>query len=397
MNTPSRNNALLLLIVAGPFTVLALGIAIMRAGGIQPVPPKAIAAGALGRANVLLVTISSLRADHLGIYGSEGSLTPSIDDFAKQGLRFERTYAHAPATLPSHRALLTAAYPNRPETGATLAGALKARGYRTGAFVGSAELSAPAGLASAFDRYDDQIPNGTPRNATQVFSAAYEWITAAPSPWFVWVQLDDPSEPYAAPEPFRSQYQSEPYDGEVAYTDGSFGVFVNRLRRVDALTNTVVVIVSDHGESLGEHGERAHGALAYDAALRVPLILWAPPLIAPGVFAETMRLVDVAPTLLDLLGIAGDPLGFVDGRSVRPFLGGVVAFDNRESYFEADGIRGIVRGGQKLIEGPTPEFYDLLADPGEQHNLYQNQREHARELEALLGQIAKSPPAGTRD
>ncbi|MBI4486481.1 MAG: sulfatase-like hydrolase/transferase, partial [Acidobacteria bacterium] len=176
MSARSPNRTLLLFIVVGPFAVLAIGIAIMRGTGGPPAPPQPVAAGALARANLLLVTISALRPDHLGVYGSSGSLTPAIDEFAKEGLRFERTYAHVPSTVPSHRTLMTAAYPNRGEPAATLAERLKAGGYRTGAFVGSPALGAESRLARGFDRYDDRIPNGSSRDATQVFGAAYEWI-----------------------------------------------------------------------------------------------------------------------------------------------------------------------------------------------------------------------------
>ncbi len=424
--------SLLLLVVAGPVVVLAIGVALMR--GRPPSPPQPIAAGALRGANVLLVTIDTLRADHVGVYGSEGMLTPTIDQFAKEGLRFERTYAHVPLTLPSHASLLTASYPTRNgvhDNGTfrlgdalpTLAAALKQSGYRTAAFVGSFVLDARFGLGRGFDLYDDRM-NGSSadlevvqRTAEEVLKPAYRWITgaapstpapgtpapstAAPStqhrgPWFAWVHLYDPHEPYAPPEPYRSQYASEPYDGEIAYTDASLGAFFAQLRRVAALDNTLVVIASDHGEALGEHGERTHGLFAYDATLRVPLVMWAPPQLRPGVFGETMRLVDVAPTVLDLIGAA--PMAGVDGRSIRPFVSGEQPFDRPASYFEALNanltrgwapLTGVVRDRLKLIDLPIPELYDLAADPGERQNLYAPQRERARDLESRLDQIAK--------
>ncbi|HWF84985.1 MAG TPA: sulfatase-like hydrolase/transferase [Vicinamibacterales bacterium] len=463
--------SLLLLVVAGPVVVLAIGVALMR--GRPQSPPQPIAAGALRGANVLLVTIDTLRADHVGVYGSEGVLTPTIDQFAKEGLRFERTYAHVPLTLPSHASLLTASYPTRNgvhdngtfrlgDAPPTLAAALKQSGYRTAAFVGSFVLDARFGLGRGFDVYDDRM-NGSSadlevvqRTAEEVLKPAYQWITgqgsgigaqgsgksngqnpaaagapasstappstaapstlapstsapstAAPStlapstsapspPWFAWVHLYDPHEPYAPPEPYRSQYASEPYDGEIAYTDASLGAFFAQLRRVAALDNTLVVIASDHGEALGEHGERTHGLFAYDATLRVPLVMWAPPRLRPGVFGETMRLVDVAPTVLDLIGAA--PMAGIDGRSIRPFVSGEQPFDHPASYFEAldanltrgwAPLTGVVRDRLKLIDLPIPELYDLAADPGERHNLYAPQRERARDLESRLDQIAK--------
>jgi arylsulfatase A-like enzyme/cytochrome c-type biogenesis protein CcmH/NrfG len=412
---------LLLLIVAGPLAAAAIGVAVMR--GVAPTTPPPIASGALRGANVLLVTIDTLRADHVGVYGSAGSLTPTIDQFAKEGLRFERTYAHVPLTLPSHASLLTATYPTSNgvhdngtfrlgNTSRTLAEALKGAGYRTAAFVGSYVLDARFGLGRGFDVYDDRMLGRggdlelVQRTAEQVLEPAYMWITqggvagrperAAGTPWFAWVHLYDPHEPYAPPEPYRSRYASEPYDGEIAYTDAALGAFVAQLRRVNAFGNTLVVIASDHGESLGEHGERTHGLFAYDATLRVPLVVWGPPRVRPGVFGENMRLIDVGPTMLDLVG--APPLPGVDGRSVRPFVSGEQPFDHPASYFEALNanftrgwapLTGVVHDRLKLIDLPVPELYDLASDPGELHNLYTQQRDRARDLEARLDQIAK--------
>jgi len=163
------------------------------------------------------------------------------------------------------------------------------------------------------------------------------------------------------------------------------------------LSNTIIVVASDHGESLGDHGERTHGLFAYDATLRVPLVMWAPSVIQPAVFTETTRLVDVAPTVLDLVGVSA--LAAVDGRSVRPFLTADRPFEDPGSYFEALNanltrnwapLTGLLRDKHKLVDLPVPELYDLAADPAEQRNLYASQRERARDLEARLDAIAKS-------
>ena len=383
-----------------------------------------IAAGALRGSNVLLITVDTLRADRVGAYGSSRGLTPTIDGFAKDGLRFERSYAHVPLTLPSHASLLTGSYPTRHgvhDNGAfrlgpsppTLAEAMKRAGYRTAAFVGAFVLDARFGLGRGFDVYDDRMLGRggdvefVQRSAEQVLAPAYEWITSnpqspAPSPWFVWAHLYDPHEPYTPPEPYRSRYASEPYDGEIAYADAALGAFVAKLRRSNALDSTLVIIASDHGESLGEHGERTHGLFAYDATLRVPLVMWAPPRLPRGLFRETMRLVDVGPTILDLVGAPALP--DVDGRSIRPFTGGGQPFDRPASYFEALNanltrgwapLTGVVADRLKLIDLPVPELYDLDADPGEQRNLYAPQRARARDLETRLDQIARggSPAA----
>jgi arylsulfatase A-like enzyme len=271
-------------------------------------------------------------------------------------------------------------------------------------------LNVRFGLGRGFDVYDDHMAGGgadldvVERTAEHVLEPAYRWIIGpqgpASRPWFVWVHLYDPHEPYSPPEPYRSRYASEPYDGEVAYADAALGTFVAQLRRANAFSNTLVVIASDHGESLGEHGERTHGQFAYDATLRVPLVMWAPPQIRPGIFGETMRLIDVAPTILDLIGAA--PLANVDGRSVRPFAGTGQPFDHAASYFEAPGAnpmrrgaqpRGVLVDGVKFIDLPIPELYDLADDPGEQRNLYAQRRERARDLEMRLDRIVKEAPA----
>src|SRR5262249_4509045 len=157
--------------------------------------------------------------------------------------------------------------------------------------------------------------------AEKVLAPAADWILASKgAPWFAWIHLYDPHEPYSPPEPYRSQYATEPYDGEIAYADSALGVVLGRLRAARALENTLIAVASDHGESLGEPGERTHGLFAYDATLRVPLVVNAPGHIRAGLFRHPMRLVDVAPTIVDLLGVA--PLGDTDGRSVRPFIAG---------------------------------------------------------------------------
>jgi arylsulfatase A-like enzyme len=406
-------------ILAG-VAAIAAGVVLVRSRGAKAT--QAIARGALRGANVLLVTIDTLRADRVGAYGSHAALTPTIDDLAKTGLRFERTYAHVPLTLPSHATLMTARYPTRngvrdngtfrlADASPTLAATLKAAGYRTGAFIGAFVLDARFGLNRGFDVYDDRMVGSSgdldlvQRNAEQVLAPARDWIvngtsaslqSALPGPWFAWVHLYDPHEPYVPPEPFRSRYAGNPYDGEIAYADAALGTFVARLRAAGALAHTLVVIASDHGESLGEHGERTHGLYAYDATLRVPLVMWAGDLIRPGTVTETMRLVDVAPTMLDLLG--SGPLPGVDGRSVRPFFAGEQPFEDAGSYFEALNanftrswapLTGMVRERTKLIDLPVPELYDLNTDPDEHQNIYASQRDRARDLERRLDAVAR--------
>jgi len=416
-------------IVGGP--VLALAVGVWLARGHEPRQTQPLAAGALRGANVLLVTVDTLRVDRVGAYGGDRGLTPAIDRLARNGLRFARAYAHVPLTLPSHATLMTASYPphnavrdngtfHLDASQPTLAAALQGAGYRTGAFVGAFVLDARFGLNSGFDVYDDRMLGSSAdlevvqRRAEQVLAPAYDWIAGASqpsagsgasrtsSPWFAWVHLYDPHEPYTPPEPYRSRYSSSPYDGEIAYADASLGAFMDRLQTAGALANTLVVVAADHGESLGEHGERTHGLFAYDATLHVPLIFWANGRIRPAVFDDTMRLVDVSPTVLDLLGLS--PLTGADGRSIRPFVSGERPFDEPGSYFEALNanltrnwapLTGMLRDRLKLIDLPIPELYDLTADPGETRNLYASARDRARDLEQRLDAVVKGAAPAT--
>src|SRR4051794_1457939 len=434
------------LVLGSGFLLLAVLCGSCRGGSGPALPP--LAGGALRGANVLLVTIDTLRADHVGAYGSALGATPTLDRFAAEGLRFDVAHAHVPMTLPSHTTIMTGLYPTTNgvhDNGSfrydgskpTLAGELKRAGYRTAAFVGAFVLDARFGLNAGFDLYDDRVQGSSAnleivqRSAEAVLAPAFAWIAenpepknrepknenenenaerrtpnAAPRPWFAWVHVYDPHEPYTPPEPYASRYAQDPYSGEIAYADASLGAFVDRLRAAHALDRTLVVIASDHGESLGDHGERTHGLFAYESTLRVPLIVWAPGSIAPRVVAAPARLVDIMPTIADLVGA---PIGSTDGRTLRPLAGGEQAEDPG-SYFEALNanltrnwapLKGLLRGGLKLVDLPLPELYDLNADPGEAHNLYAAQRDRARDLESRLDRLnagaTAAPPAGPLD
>ena len=394
-------------------------------------PSVSVAPGALRGANVLLVTIDTLRADRVGAYGNRLGLTPTLDRLASEGLRFERAYAHVPLTLPSHTTIMTGSYPMTNgvrDNGsfrfdgkrATLADVLRAAGYRTGAFVGAFPVDARFGLNAGFDVYDDQYGSRSAggelsvleRPAEQVLASAHSWIshgaTDRPSgPWFAWVHLYDPHDPYAPPEPFKSRFAGDLYAGEIAYADSALGATLDRLQGAGALTHTIVVVASDHGESLGEHGERTHGLFAYEATIRVPLIVWAPPTIHYAVAKSSARLIDVMPTLLDLMGI--DSPGAMDGRSLRLLAGGESPSDDPGSYFEALNanltrnwapLTGLVRNGHKFIDLPVPELYDVTADPAEQQNVYSRRQDVAAPLERQLAALtsrAGKPAAGPID
>ncbi|MFN8059332.1 MAG: sulfatase-like hydrolase/transferase [Vicinamibacterales bacterium] len=388
-----------------------------RSSTAQPLPH-----GVLRGWNVLLVSIDTLRIDRVGAYGSTRGLTPTVDGLARGGLRFDTTYATVPLTLPSHTSLMTGLYPTRHgvrDNGSfrfdgakpTLASTLKASGYRTGAFVGAFVVDARFGLNAGFDRYDDEYGStetgtGTlvvERPAAAVVARATAWIAEQSGPWFAWVHFYDPHEPYAPPEPYRSRI-AEPYDGEVAYADAQLGVLLDALRGAGRLDRTLVVVVADHGEALGDHGERTHGLFVYESTMRVPFVLSAPGVVRAGVFPDMARLVDVGPTTLDMLGV-GVPEG-LDGQSLRPFVAGERQYEERGAYVEALNanltrnwapLTGLVRGGFKLIDLPVPELYDLGADASETRNLYAHDPERVRRLERELDTIVRPPEAGSVD
>ncbi|HEX7136851.1 MAG TPA: sulfatase, partial [Vicinamibacterales bacterium] len=343
-------------------------------------------------ANVLLVTIDTLRADRLGVYGNRDGLTPSLDALAKTGVRFARATSNAPMTLPAHTSILTGLSPRRSgvrnnttfrldDRIPTIATFLKQAGYRTGAFVGAFVLDSRFGLAKDFDVYDDRLPHAgrtsfhfAERRGDAVVKAATDWILAQPStksPWFAWVHLFDPHAPYQAPPEFRAG--RTPYDAEVAYTDAMVGRLVDALRAAGQLDHTLVVVTADHGESLGEHGETTHGLFAYESTLHVPLVISGPS-IRSSVVDTAVGHVDLVPTILDLVGVTVSPgPSGLEGQSLANPLPA-----DRALYFEAldayltrgwAPLKGVVQGGWKYIDLPEAELYDLASDPDEAHNV----------------------------
>lgn len=347
--------------------------------------------------NVLLISIDTLRADALGSYGGRAA-TPALDALAASGARFTFAHAHAVVTLPSHASLLTGRYPYehgvrdnngyRVRTGEpTLATRLNALGFATGAFVGAFPLDQRFGLNQGFDVYDDRIPEAGPtvdfalpeRRADEVVAAARAWIDTQSSRWFGFVHVFDPHAPYRPPPPFDTQYATDPYAGEVAWTDAALAPLFDHLRTLSR--PTLVIVTSDHGESLGEHGELTHGIFAYEATLRVPLLIAE---ITPGetspstrgrVIDAPVRHIDLVPTVLDAIGADIDTTA--PGRSLLDVIA-TGRGDARPSYFEAmtahlgrgwAPLRGVLVDTDKYIDLPIPETYALAGDPGEQRNL----------------------------
>ncbi len=382
--------------------------------------------------SVVLVTLDTTRADHIGVYGFDEVDTPVIDGLAARGVAFMRAYAPTPLTLPSHTSLFTGTHPpyhGVRDNGAyvaseglqTLAESFQEAGYRTGAFVGAFVLDSRWGLAQGFDRYFDEFEapkrqeidlGHVQRPGSEVIDTALAWAREdATAPFFMWVHLYDPHAPYEPPEPFRSRYADRPYVGEIAWTDSLVGRLTSWLDDSGRSGETYVVVASDHGEGLGEHGESEHGLLLYESAIRVPLII-ATPFDEPQDIQrhELVSLIDVMPTVLELTGL--ETPDDVQGRSLVPLFAKhaeVEGWTDERVYAETfyprlhfgwSELQAILEPTYKLIISPEPELYDLLQDPGEQNNLASARaataealRRETEELVARLEEIAT--PADT--
>lgn len=365
--------------------------------------------------NVLLVTIDTLRADRIGFYDPKHPLTPAIDRFAADSVVFLRAFAHTPTTLPSHANILLGTTPSFhgvhdnvnftvPAGLPTLAEQLKAAGYATGAFVGGFPLDSRFGLGRGFDVYDDNfyqkdkdlgIEAGRERRAQAVLDGALNWLKGRTSPWFLWVHFYDPHAPYTPPEPYRTRYERNPYDGEVAYTDSVMGSLFRYLEDRKLLAGTLVVLTGDHGESLGEHGEKTHGFLAYNSVLRIPLIIRSPG-EKPRLVSQNVSHVDIFPTVCDILGLR--PPSDLQGISLAPFLRGSrgedrpIPFESLSPAFNLGWapVTGFIFKTEKFIDSPIPEVYDLDKDfdEGENRAAGKNLDEYRKQLAQILTRLS---------
>jgi arylsulfatase A-like enzyme/tetratricopeptide (TPR) repeat protein len=341
-------------------------------------------------------------------------VTPWLDRLAAAGARFDRARAHNVVTLPSHANILTGRLPpdhgirdnagfRLAATEETLATRLKARGFRTAAFVSAFPLDSRFGLARGFDDYDDAFVEATPRPAfieqersgSATVRAARDWLDAQPrdSAWFCWVHLYEPHFPYTPPAPYDARFASAPYDGEVAATDAALAPLLKPILEAGAATDTLVVVTADHGEALGDHGEATHGIFAYEATLRVPLLLYYPPLIGPRAVSAAAGHVDLLPTILEAFRLPLPP--GLRGRSLLSAAAGNESGGDL-TYFEAVSgslnrgwapLRGVVSDGLKYIDLPIPELYDLAADPAEAHNLASTRPQEVEKRRTLLRSI----------
>lgn len=372
--------------------------------------------------NVLLVTLDTTRADHLGYAGYEDAQTPRLDAFARdRAVRFENAIASIPLTLPSHTTIMTGTYPVYhgvhdndgfvvDDGVTTLAEILHDAGYATGAAVASFPLDSQFNLDQGFDDYNDNYQQDwtddetdartvfafgfIERKADQVSKAALRWLEEhGDEPFFLWAHYFDPHQAYAPPSPYDSLFASEPYDGEIAFMDEGFGVLLDALDAKGLLDTTIIVVVGDHGESLDQHGEPTHAAYIYDTTVRVPLLV-----AAPGSGQATgesvrgqVRTIDIAPTILDLLGL---PVHTdMQGSSLVPELRDPATHAQRLALIETHfshyhyqwaPLRALRTDHWKYVLAPKPELYDLTSDPGEVYNLVEARPEIAADLDRQL-------------
>ena len=373
-------------------------------GAAQPTPARPV--------NVVVITIDTLRADRLGCYGYKAAETPNLDRLASEGVRFARAYSPVPITLPSHSVIFTGTYPmyngmhdfsgnSLNPLQPTLATLLRQHGYTTGAVVGSAVLDSRFGLNQGFsfyyDRFDfnrlqEQNLDQMERPGNVVMDEALKWLKQQTrKKFFLWVHLYDPHGPYRPPSPYSERHKEQPYDGEIAFADAQVGRLLSFLKAQGLYQRTLIVVLGDHGEALGEHGEKTHGFFIYNATLHIPMILKFPggnP--RPATVSTDVSTLDLMPTVLDALRIK--PPSTVQGSSLLPLLGGNAA-GSKELYSESflprlhfnwSELQGLQAGKYRFIDGPKPELYDLESDPGELKNLYAEKRAVAAEMRGRL-------------
>jgi choline-sulfatase len=372
--------------------------------------------------DVVLITIDTLRADRVGCYGYPAAQTPNLDRLCSLGVRAEQAFTASPITNTSHASIMTGLYPSRhgvadfaiplASTHVTLAERLKKAGYKTAAFIGAVILDSAAlapGMDRGFDHYDN-FPAKTDtkdrwerveRRAEAVVAKANAWLSAnAGGPRFVWVHLYDPHDPYEAPPPFGPKFTKNPYDGEVAYTDAAIGKLIATLEKQQRFDPTLLVVMSDHGEGLGEHGENTHGIFLYDSTLHIPLVFKLPGNANKGrAFRSQVSSVDIMPTILELIQL---PVPSVDGKSLAKLIRQEID-EERPVFAETDypvrfgwaPLKAVRRSGAKYIEAPRPEFYDLTADPKEERNLYAPWEERVQKIRAVLADFRDKSPKAT--
>jgi arylsulfatase A-like enzyme/Tfp pilus assembly protein PilF len=376
--------------------------------------PRGVTPAAL---NLVVITLDTTRADRLGAYGYSSAGTPNFDALAEDGVLFDHASTSAPITLPAHSSLFTGRFP--PQHGVrdnggyflndkeqTLAETLKARGYATGGFIAAYVLDAKWGIAQGFDTYFDDFDlskykvfsmGAIQRPGNEVVDRALPWIDEhGAAPFFAWVHLYDAHAPYNPPEPFKSRYPGNPYQGEISFADSQVGRVIQFLRDRDLFERTIVVVIGDHGESLNDHGEEGHGFFVYESVVHVPMLVRAPySAMKHRHVTDSVRSIDVLPTVLELLGVPAPAGPAMDGASLTPLMTGARPDMGLEAYAEAvyplhhfgwSDLRALRQGRYKLIAAPRPELYDLQADPAESTNLFTDRKALG---ERMLGRLAE--------
>ncbi len=378
--------------------------------------------------SALLITLDTVRADHLGCYSAEtspvsrpGARTPHFDALAAQGLRFTHAIAQVPLTLPSHACIFTGTYPSvhqlRDMGGfmldpkhATLATMARNAGFLTAAFVGSKAVGRQFGLQQGFDVYDDQMISRDEqgnrifpeRPAVVTTNRALDWLGHhAREKFFLWVHYYDPHDPYDPPEPYKSAYSNDPYSGEIAYVDEQAGRLLSFLDQSNLRERTLIIVIADHGEGLGDHSENTHGVFIYDETLRVPLILAGPRVPQGRTIQTQVRSIDLLPTVAEFLGLS--PNSAAQGVSLWPLLeegkpvsgkGASYAYVETlypKTFMNWSELRGMRTDRWKFILAPRPELYDLKHDPEEKENVIGRHPAEADQLQKKIWEIIGPP------
>ena len=406
------------------FCCLAFAASVGQTAARRPAASRPAAARPASP-DVYLVTIDTLRPDHLHCYGDDAIQTPAIDALASDGIRFTHAFTPSPITNTSHTSILTGLLPSihgvtdfgipLAASHTTLAEALKKKGYHTAAFIGAIILDSKTlspGLDRGFDFYDNFPEHSqakerwgrVERRGMDVVQHAEAYLSAhRAGPRFLWIHLYDPHDPYEPPSPYSATYKDRLYDGEIAYADSALAHFIAYLKQQSLYANSLIILVADHGEGLGEHKEETHGIFLYDSTTHVPLIAKLPEQKSAGkvagkVIDAQVRTTDIFPTVLDWLAV---PLpSELSGESLKPLLVGD-AKDDRAAYGETDyplrfgwaPLRSVRSEGFKLIEAPRPELYDLSSDAKEMSNLYQPEAAPVARLRGLLTERHNAPDA----
>lgn len=402
-------------LISGQLAGAAIALIILLSGCSRQAPkPEPLSPRDV---NILLITLDTTRADHLSCYNPGKAKTPNLDALAARGARFLHATAQVPLTLPSHACIMTGAYPTvhglRDMGGfvldpshPTIASLAQAAGFQTAAFVGSRAVARRFGLAHGFDTYDDDMGAQTEegklpgvfaeRRAGVVTDRALDWLKQnSQRKFFLWAHYYDPHAPYDPPQPYRREYAKDLYDGEIAYMDAQVGRLLAGLDQLGIGSRTLIVVIGDHGESLGEHGEATHGVFLYDATLHVPLLIAGPGIAAGKVVAEQVRSIDILPTVMEFLHLPTSPES--QGVSLWPLIEQGIRVRSNYSYGETlyprtymgwSELRAMRTDAWKFILAPHPELYDLAHDPGEIHNLIASRPAEADQLQKQIWMVA---------